>query len=148
MLVTSESKKSLDFLIHFNFATTKSWKIDKIWVTDSRYLWFIWLIVFLFCHSALKYWHSFWCFVVNLLTPEFIFVLGESLIVLIPWVKAWYLHLPASSLNWDHIHYRVTQLRFFWWNDFLNDFNLLDGFRPVRLLMVYSYFIMIIDQEM
>ena len=35
-----------------------------------------------------------------------------------------------------------------WWNYFLNNFSLLDGLlRLVCLLMVYSYFIMIIDQQ-
>ena len=46
------------------------------------------------------------------------------------------------------VHYNVIQLRYFWWNYFFNNFSLLDGFlRLVGLLLVYNYFIIIIDQQ-
>ena len=53
------------------------------------------------------------------------------------------LHLISSF-----VHYRMIQLRYFWWNYFLNNFTLLDGLlRLVCLLMVHSYFIMIIIHQ-
>ena len=46
------------------------------------------------------------------------------------------------------VQYSVIQIRYFWRNYFLNDFSLLDSLlRLVCLLMVHSYFIMIIDQQ-
>ena len=45
------------------------------------------------------------------------------------------------------VHYSVIQLRYFQWNYFLNNLSLLNGLlRLVCLLMVHSYFILIIDQ--
>ena len=47
------------------------------------------------------------------------------------------------------VHYRVNQLRYFWWNYFLNNFKLLDALlRLVCLLMVYNYFIIIMIQHL
>ena len=46
------------------------------------------------------------------------------------------------------VYYNVIQLRYFCWKYFLINLILLDGLlRLVCLLMVYSYFFMIIDQE-
>ena len=42
-------------------------------------------------------------------------------------------------------HYRVIQLRYFWWNYFMNKFSLIHGLlRMFCLPIVYSHFIMII----
>ena len=87
MLVIPKSKTSPEFFSTFNF-TTKFWKVGEIWVVDARYLWFVYL--FLFSLSDHNIWHHFLCFAVYLLTVAII-VLGKVLLVLIPWVKVWYL---------------------------------------------------------
>ena len=47
------------------------------------------------------------------------------------------------------VHYRVTQVRYFSWNYFVKNFSLLKGlFRLVCLLILFSYFIIIINLQM
>ena len=43
----SQKQKAIWISKKFQFYKKKKWKIGEIWVADSRYLWFIWLIVFI-----------------------------------------------------------------------------------------------------
>ena len=70
--------------------------------------------------------------------------------------KRWIHFLFLKSFFWRKlqlfsmffVHYNFIQLRYFFWNYFLNNFSLIsDLLRLVYLLMVYSYFIKIIDQQ-
>ena len=94
MLATPRSKESLDFLSNFNFTTIK---IEKLWRNMgtfdlSKCFYFVTVFSTLLVVSFGVNWS-----VVALLH------LVKVLIVLIPWVKAWYLH----ELSFATEHHRL-----------------------------------------
>ena len=99
ILVTPRIKKSLDFLSNFNFITINLRNLAKYryLILDtfdlSKYSFVAMISIF---HTASCVFCGKWSAVV-------LCVLSESFIVLILWVKAWYLHFDCMLLS-CHVH--------------------------------------------